>query len=114
MGVDGFMLIVGIAWLVLVTAVHLLVLKIWPTHRRAVRAVTMATLLAPGIVGLDMLTPVPASIATAFWITQLPWTETEIAWNAGSWGLVTAALFVAGKAFPPGIGDVPPPLPLKL
>jgi hypothetical protein len=99
MGVDGVMLGVGLAWSSLGTAVHLLVLKYWPTHRHGLRALTMATLFAPGIVGLEAFTPVPASIATAFWATQLPGTVTETAWNAGSWCLVMTVMFVTGKLF---------------
>ncbi len=100
MSVDGFMLAVALAWMVLMTAIHLLALRFWPTRRPGLRAVMVATLLAPGIVGgLDMLAPVPASFATAFWLSQLPGTGTEIAWNAGSWFLAVIVLIVTGRAF---------------
>jgi hypothetical protein len=91
--VDPVMLEIWFAWMLLAAAVHLWVLKIWPTPRHGLRAFTIATLLAPGMAGLEVFTPLPASVATLFWAAQLPGTKIEVFWNAVSW-IAAIALFL--------------------
>jgi hypothetical protein len=62
--VDPVMLAIWFAWMLLAAAVHSWVLKIWPTPRHGLRAFTIATLVAPGMAGLEVFTPLPASVAT--------------------------------------------------
>ena len=84
-------------WLPFGCYIYYRLVKKWTVFRKLSPAILIASVMAPGFIGLDILLPLPASVALVIYIIEMPGQETMILLHVVSWLVFALAFFIVGR-----------------